>query len=86
MTQFTSDTMKSIDNMLNPSSVAVVGATERPQYGGRFLRSIMGAKDKVRIYPVNPKYDEVLGMRCYPTVLAVSYTHLRAHETRHDIV
>ena len=69
MTQFASDTMRSIDNMLNPSSVAVVGATERLQYGGRFLRSIMPAKDKVRIYPVNPKYDKVLGMRCYPTVL-----------------
>lgn len=54
--------------MLNPRSIAVVGATERMQYGGRFLRSVMQAGDRVNIYPVNPRYDELLGLPCYPSV------------------
>ena len=54
--------------MLNPRSIAVVGATERMQYGGRFLRSVMQAGDRVNVYPVNPRYDELLGLPCYPSV------------------
>ena len=53
--------------MLHPRSVAVVGATPRLQYGGRFLAAMLKAKDRVRVYPVNPKYDELSGVDCYPT-------------------
>jgi acetyltransferase len=38
------------------------------QYGGRFLAASLKAKDRVRVYPVNPRYPEVLGARCYPTI------------------
>ena len=38
------------------------------QYGGRFLRSVMQAGDSVEVYPVNPRYDELLGLPCYPSV------------------
>ena len=50
-------------------SIAVVGATERAQYGGRFLRAALQAGDRVRVYPVNPRYDELLGQKCYSSVL-----------------
>jgi acyl-CoA synthetase (NDP forming) len=60
--------MASIHKMLNPRSIAVVGATPRMQYGGRFLAASLKAKDRVRVYPVNPRYPEVLGARCYPTI------------------
>ncbi len=59
---------QSIRRMLEPTSIAVVGATPRPQYGGRFLRSVLEAQDKVKVYPVNPRYQEVLGIPCYPTL------------------
>ncbi len=68
MNYWTDDQLASIHKMLNPRSIAVVGATERMQYGGRFLRAAMQAADRVRVYPVNPRYDELLGMRCYPSV------------------
>ena len=55
----------SMRRMLNPASIAVVGATERPQYGGRFVRSVLQAQGRVRVYPVNPRYKELLGVRCY---------------------
>ncbi len=61
--------LASIHKMLNPRSIAVVGATERPQYGGRFLRAALQAGDRVNVYPVNPRYDELLGQKCYASVL-----------------
>ena len=68
MTYWTQPQLASIHKMLNPRSIAVVGATERMQYGGRFLRSVMQAGDRVKVYPVNPRYDELLGLPCYPSV------------------
>lgn len=61
--------MGSIHKMLNPRSIAVVGATERMQYGGRFLNAVLRAKDHVNVYPVNPRYQELMGMPCYPSVV-----------------
>jgi acetyltransferase len=66
MAQAPSAKLQSIDRMLNPRSVAVVGATERPQYGGRFFRSVLASQDRLRVYPINPRYQEVLGVKCYP--------------------
>ena len=59
----------SIHKMLNPRSIAVVGATPRLQYGGRMLAAALTASDRVNVYPVNPRYDEIMGAKCYPTVL-----------------
>ena len=69
MNYWTEAQLASIHKMLNPRSIAVVGATERPQYGGRFLRAALQAGDRVRVYPVNPRYDEILGHKCYASVL-----------------
>ena len=68
MATWTDAQMSSIDMMLNPKSVAVVGATPRMQYGGRFLNAMLKAQDRVNIYPVNPRYDEIMGIRSYPSV------------------
>ena len=64
--------LASIDRMLNPRSIAVVGATPRMQYGGRFLAAAMGSMERgVNVYPVNPRYEEVQGLECYPSVSAL---------------
>ena len=68
MTSWTDDQLSSIDKMLNPRSIAVVGATPRLQYGGRMLAAALKAGDRVSVYPVNPRYDEVMGVKCYPSV------------------
>ena len=60
--------MASIHKMLNPRSIAIVGATPRMQYGGRFLAAALKAKDRVRVYAVNPRYDEIMGEKSYPRV------------------
>ena len=57
--------------LLRPASIAVIGATERPQYGGRFVSNLQTTGFTGRLYPVNPNRDTVFGLRCYPTISAV---------------
>jgi acetate---CoA ligase (ADP-forming) len=67
--EFWTDTqMASIHKMLNPRSMAIVGATPRMQYGGRFLAAALRAQDRVRVYAVNPRCDEIMGVKSYPSV------------------
>jgi acetate---CoA ligase (ADP-forming) len=65
---WTEPQMASIHKMLNPRSIAIVGATPRMQYGGRFLAAALKAKDRVRVYAVNPRYNEIMGVKSYPSV------------------
>ena len=68
MTTWTDAKMASIDKMLNPRSIAIVGATPRMQYGGRMLAAALKAKDRINVYPVNPRYEEIQDTKCYPSV------------------
>jgi acyl-CoA synthetase (NDP forming) len=65
---WTDSQMASIHKMLNPRSMAIVGATPRMQYGGRFLAAALKAQDRVRVYAVNPRCDEIMGVKSYPSV------------------
>lgn len=59
-----------LDIFYYPNGVAVLGATAKPR-GGFFLfrNSIEGYKGKV--YPINPNYDEILGIKCYPDIASI---------------
>jgi len=46
----------------------VVGATLEPYHGGRHLVENLTRGYQGPIYPVNPKYSEVLGLKCYSKV------------------
>jgi acetyltransferase len=64
----------SLAPFFNPSGVAVIGASRDPaklSYGvmHNLLDSETGFPGPV--YPVNPKADEVMGLRCYPDIGAV---------------
>src|ERR1700744_4122798 len=65
---WTEPQMVSIHKMLNPRSIAIVGATPRMQYGGLFLAAALKAKDRVNVYAVNPRYDEIMGEKSYKSV------------------
>ncbi|MDD2336846.1 MAG: CoA-binding protein, partial [Geobacteraceae bacterium] len=59
--------MKELDHLFFPKSVALIGASPNEEkLGGIALRNLMGLKGNV--YPVNPRYDEMLGIRCYPSI------------------
>ena len=57
-----------MDFFFEPKGVAVVGATPEPYSGGLHLLTNLTLGYKGPIYPINPKYDEILGLRCYHRV------------------
>ncbi len=71
---WTKDQMASIHTMLNPKSLAIVGATPRQQYGGRMLSAALKMKGRVNVYAVNPKYDEILGVKSYKNLTELPET------------
>ncbi len=56
-----------LDEMFNPKVVAVIGGTPKEgKVGNVLLKNLRDFPGKV--YAVNPKYNEVLGFKCYPSV------------------
>jgi len=60
-------TVFSLEQVLHPQSIAVVGASDSGS-GSGFLSSLIDFNFKGEIYPVNPKYTKVMGLEAYPTV------------------
>ncbi|MEI2418256.1 acetate--CoA ligase family protein [Orrella sp. JC864] len=58
--------------LLAPESVAIVGAsTRRDAIGTKILANLRAQGYEGRIYPVNPKYQELDGLACYPDLDAL---------------
>ncbi len=59
-------TIRNLEFMSRPRSVAVIGASDREgSVGGVVLRNILDGGFEGPVYPVNPKYREVMGLACY---------------------
>ena len=55
--------------LLNPESVAIIGVSENPsRIGGRLFKYITRHGYQGRLVLVNPKYEELNGVACYPSV------------------
>ncbi|MBU4313297.1 MAG: acetate--CoA ligase [Actinobacteria bacterium] len=62
----------SLRNFFCPGSVAVIGASrEEEKVGHIILDNIINSGYKGKLFPVNPKADEIHGIKCYPSVLNV---------------
>ena len=62
----------SLERMLEARSVAVVGASVREgSVGNQSVVELVEGGFEGAIYPVNPKYDEVLGLRAYGSVAQI---------------
>jgi len=58
--------------LFEPESLAIVGVSESPlKWGFRILYNTLEGGYKGRLYGVNPKYQELMGVRCYPTISAL---------------
>lgn len=58
--------IRNLDALFNPQSVAVIGASERPGSIGRIvLENLLRAGFKGPVYPVNPKYKRLLNVAAY---------------------
>ncbi|MFC1998490.1 acetate--CoA ligase family protein [Chloroflexota bacterium] len=65
------DVLAKYQPLMYPKSIAVVGATEKPKAGRRFLETMMKCGYDGMLYPVNPEYKEILGLKCYPNVASI---------------
>ncbi len=61
-----------MDALLDPRSIALIGASANAgRIGGLPLELLTRFGYQGDIYPVNPKYEEVFGLRCWPDIEAV---------------
>jgi acyl-CoA synthetase (NDP forming) len=55
--------------LLQPASIAVVGASERPgSVGRRTVENLLRGQFSGRLYAVNPGYESVCGVPCFPSL------------------
>ena len=58
-----------VRTMLEARSVALVGASARAgTFGSRMLEEAGKSSSRPRLYPVNPRYPDLGGHRCYPSL------------------
>ncbi|MBO9309277.1 MAG: acetate--CoA ligase family protein [Chloroflexi bacterium] len=61
-----------LETFFSPKSVAIVGASrDATKLGNVVLRNAIEGGYKGRLYPINPKADEILGYKAYPSVQAL---------------
>lgn len=66
-----SDTVEQLSQIFNAESVALVGASDKEgSFGRLFLEGLRDTGCR-KIYPVNPKREEILGFRAFPSISAV---------------
>lgn len=64
--------LEKLHHLFNPRSIAIVGASANPlKPGGQPLTALLAAGYPGRIYPVNPRYQEMHGLKCYPNLQAI---------------
>ncbi|MGC8620180.1 MAG: acetate--CoA ligase alpha subunit [Thermoplasmata archaeon] len=64
--------MENLDSMFKPRSIAIVGASRDPHsIGFSVVKNLIDSKYQGKIYPVNPKADEILELKCYHSVLDI---------------
>ena len=64
-----------LERLFNPRSIAVIGASaELGTISGQPLNFLVKRGYAGTLYPVNPKYSELLGRRCYSSIEALPET------------
>jgi acetyltransferase len=63
---------RNLQYLFRPRSVAVIGASRRPgRVGNVVMRNLISGGFGGPILPVNPRYDSVAGVFCYPDVASL---------------
>ncbi len=59
--------MHSLDPIFKPQRIALIGASQNPKsVAGTVLRNLVGSGFRGVVYPVNPAFESVLGVQCWP--------------------
>ena len=61
-----------LNDILNPKSVALIGASRNPtSFSYTYLSIMKNYGYRGNIYPINPRADSILDLKCYPSILDV---------------
>ncbi|MDR0274400.1 MAG: GNAT family N-acetyltransferase [Burkholderiaceae bacterium] len=64
--------IRNLDSLFEPHSVAIIGASERPfSVGGSLWSNMLTSGFGGKLFPVNPKHQMLSGHRCYASVQAL---------------
>lgn len=63
--------MKDLSSLLNPQTIAVVGASEKFGAGSLVIDNLRVLGFRGDIIPINPRYKELFGFPCYPSLSGV---------------
>ncbi|VVC03774.1 Acetate--CoA ligase [ADP-forming] I [Candidatus Burarchaeum australiense] len=64
--------MRDLEPIFDPKSIAVIGASREPgKIGHVIVKNFLDGGFAGSVYPINPNVDELLGLKCYPTVMDV---------------
>jgi acetate---CoA ligase (ADP-forming) len=59
-----------LESLFRPKSVAVIGASSKElSIGNRVIKNLLDFGFKGAIYPINPKAEDIRGIRAYPSIL-----------------
>lgn len=59
-------------SILSPKSIAIVGVSQDSEkISSVILKNLINGGYNGKIYPINPKYEELQGRRVYPNILAI---------------
>jgi len=68
-----SEILGAMQRIMNPRSVAVIGASaEDGKIGNSVMKNLINGGYQGAIFPIHPKADEILGRKAYPSVLNVA--------------
>ncbi|MFQ5970403.1 MAG: acetate--CoA ligase family protein [Nitrososphaerales archaeon] len=63
---------KFMEKFFYPKSVALIGASATPgKVGNSVLDSLVNHEFKGKVYPINPNREEIMGIKCYPSLEAI---------------
>ncbi|PIC62737.1 hypothetical protein CSV79_15420 [Sporosarcina sp. P13] len=63
---------KDLKEFFYPKSIAIIGASkDLTSISGKPLNNLLQTNFKGDIYPVNPRYDEIEGLKCYDSILKI---------------
>jgi len=60
-----------IKSFLEPKSIAIIGVPRQVGTGSNVLENLLWYGYKGQLFPVNPRAQEILGIKCYPLVRAL---------------
>jgi len=66
-----SETIREIDALFHPESIAIVGVPRGLKAGRLFLMALQDQEFSGRIYPINPHIKEIDGLEVYPDIASI---------------